>query len=63
MNRRPDAWIKSSYSASGSSCVELLLTASTVSVRDSKNPTGPVLGFAATTWRRFLTAPERLPKA
>jgi hypothetical protein len=61
MNRRPDAWIKSSYSGSSGSCVELLPTAPAVAVRDSKNPTGPTLLFAAPTWRRFLATTKHTP--
>ncbi|GGZ52763.1 hypothetical protein GCM10010387_53630 [Streptomyces inusitatus] len=40
-------WVKSSYSSNGGTCVEWapdhVPTTGTVPVRDSKNPTGPVL--------------------
>lgn len=45
------AWRKSSHSSSGgTSCVEV----ADGSVRDSKNPAGPVLVFPAERWREFL---------
>ncbi|MEU5989417.1 DUF397 domain-containing protein [Spirillospora sp. NPDC047418] len=49
-------WRKSSYSGSqASSCIEMTQAARVVAVRDSKDPEGPVLTFAARTWRDFLT--------
>lgn len=36
-------WRKSSFSASETDCVEVAWPATGVAVRDSKNPTGPVL--------------------
>jgi hypothetical protein len=45
---------KSSYSASDQDCVEVAeLPDRTRLVRDSKNPTGPVLQFSADAWHRF----------
>jgi len=53
----PGAWRKSSYSASSGNCVEVARTASTVGVRDSKQPRpGPVLGFSHAAWRAFVAA-------
>ncbi|WP_076784742.1 DUF397 domain-containing protein [Parafrankia discariae] len=51
----PDpTWIKSSYSnSSGGNCVEVRL-GTTVSVRDSKDPEGPVLTFTPREWEVFL---------
>ena len=63
-------WRKSSYSGSGGQCVEMAglpglagpgagsspeSLAMTVAVRDSKNPTGPVLTFTAAAWQAFVT--------
>ena len=46
-------WVKSSYSTgSGGNCVEVA-TGRAVSVRDSKNPTGPKLGFSRESWQAF----------
>ncbi|NYI07730.1 DUF397 domain-containing protein [Allostreptomyces psammosilenae] len=50
------AWRKSSYSGhTGGDCVEVgWLTERTTGVRDSKNPTGPVLSFTARSWQAFV---------
>jgi Domain of unknown function (DUF397) len=47
-------WRKSSLSGSGSNCVEVAVS-DPVSVRDSKNTSGPVLSFPTTTWSRFVS--------
>ncbi|MEU2103705.1 DUF397 domain-containing protein [Nocardia sp. NPDC019255] len=47
-------WFKSSYSSASRDCVEVaFLSESSVGVRDSKNPTGPVLVFRPTEWDSF----------
>ncbi|HEX3788280.1 MAG TPA: DUF397 domain-containing protein [Pseudonocardiaceae bacterium] len=48
------AWRKSSFSSGNTNCVEVAPAVDHVGVRDSKNVTGPVLAFPATTWREFL---------
>ncbi|MEU1212072.1 DUF397 domain-containing protein [Streptomyces sp. NPDC005790] len=52
------SWRKSSYSNSdGGECIEVSDDfATVVPVRDSKNPHGPVLTFAADGWSSFVTA-------
>ncbi|GCB46624.1 DUF397 domain-containing protein [Streptomyces sp. NL15-2K] len=52
------AWRKSSYSnAEGGECVEVADNLpGTVPVRDSKNPTGPVLLFGDRAWAQFVGA-------
>lgn len=52
------AWRKSSYSYSysgsnGGNCVEVGTADAAVAVRDSKDPDGPRLAFAAATWKAF----------
>jgi hypothetical protein len=48
------AWRTSSYSGSnGGACVKVGVTASAVAVQDSKHPNGPLLAFAADTWKAF----------
>lgn len=49
------AWRKSTRSNGGGDCVEVAdnLTG-VVAVRDSKDPTGPALIFAPTTWTTFV---------
>ncbi|MEU6479556.1 DUF397 domain-containing protein [Streptomyces sp. NPDC047017] len=50
------AWRKSSYSnGDGADCVEVAdALPALVPVRDSKNPTGPVLLFPSRAWAPFL---------
>ncbi|WP_328378525.1 DUF397 domain-containing protein [Streptomyces sp. NBC_01020] len=52
------AWRKSSYSNSdGGQCVEVAEgSGAVVPVRDSKDPHGPVLAFAAGGWASFVSA-------
>jgi len=52
----PDhVWIKSSYSTDeGPDCVEVATAPAHILVRDSKNPDGPRLTLAPTTWATFL---------
>ncbi|MFE5290096.1 DUF397 domain-containing protein [Nocardia sp. NPDC056611] len=51
----PLHFFKSSYSESGSNCVEVAWRADGgVAVRDSKNPTGPVLNFTPGEWDAFM---------
>jgi hypothetical protein len=48
-------WRKSARSAANGACVEFAeLSTTTVAVRDSKDPTGPVLEFTAADWTRFI---------
>ncbi|MEU1185947.1 DUF397 domain-containing protein [Streptomyces sp. NPDC005820] len=48
-------WRKSSYSGDqGGDCVEIAETPSTVAVRDSKNPAGPILALRPAAFSAFL---------
>ncbi|MFF8771945.1 DUF397 domain-containing protein [Kitasatospora sp. NPDC015120] len=50
-------WFKSSYSDNGGQCVEVSASLpGAVPVRDSKDPSGPVLVFPASAWRSFVAA-------
>jgi len=51
-------WRKSSYSnQDGGACIEIADDfAAVVPVRDSKNPHGPALTFAADGWASFVSA-------
>ncbi|UKY51136.1 DUF397 domain-containing protein [Streptomyces inhibens] len=52
-----DTWFKSSYSgASTTECVETAFRAEKIAVRDSKNPTRPVITFSGDAWLQFLRA-------
>ncbi|HEX6076787.1 MAG TPA: DUF397 domain-containing protein [Micromonosporaceae bacterium] len=49
------AWIKSSYSTAGGSCVEVRRSEDgNIQVRDSKVPNGLVLTFTPTEWNTFI---------
>lgn len=60
MTTESPRWFKSSYSSNGGACIEvatnLTATRGIVPVRDSKNPTGPRLGFETATWLSFVSA-------
>ncbi|MFF3456537.1 DUF397 domain-containing protein [Streptomyces sp. NPDC002730] len=48
-------WRKSSYSGDeGGDCVEVAAHPLAVHIRDSKNPTGPVLTVAPAAWAAFV---------
>lgn len=53
------AWRKSSHSGDQGACVELAAVPGRVAVRDSKDPTGPVLLFPPAAWTAFAAAPPR----
>ncbi|WP_330277095.1 DUF397 domain-containing protein [Lentzea sp. NBC_00516] len=46
-------WKKSTLSEGGGECVEVAMTQVGVLVRDSKNPSGPVLWFTRAEWLAF----------
>jgi hypothetical protein len=52
------SWRKSSRSNGGNNgnCVEVAFAGPVIAVRDSKNPTGTPLAFAAPRWGAFLIA-------
>ena len=49
-------WVKSSYSYAHGNCVEVQRDDSGVSVRDSKDPSGPVLRFTLDQWKAFIAS-------
>jgi hypothetical protein len=51
-------WRKSSYSGgNGGNCIEVAaLSDGSRAVRDSKDPSGPVLMFSPAEWRTFTSA-------
>lgn len=56
MTTETPRWFKSSYSENGGACVEVAVNlAGVVPVRDSKDPSGPVLDFAAGAFAAFVT--------
>ena len=49
-------WRKSSRSSESNTCVEIAFAGSTIGVRDSKNPTGSVLTFPASSLASLVRA-------
>ncbi|MGX7669772.1 DUF397 domain-containing protein [Plantactinospora sp. DSM 117369] len=57
------AWHKSTRSGAEGNCVEVADNlADLVAVRDSKDPYGPILTFAAGPWRQFVRGVRRHPQ-
>jgi hypothetical protein len=54
MNGKAAAWVKASKSDATGNCVELRRDASSVQVRDSKNPDGGVLAFSPVEMAAWL---------
>ena len=58
MTTESPRWFTSSYSNNGGNCVEaaanLVAPQGIVPVRDSKTPSGPVLGFPADAFTTFI---------
>ncbi|MEU5996232.1 DUF397 domain-containing protein [Streptomyces sp. NPDC047197] len=53
-------WRRSSYSTgSGGECLEVAPTPTDIYIRDSKAPTGPVLGVTACAWSDFIAYAAR----
>jgi hypothetical protein len=48
-------WKKSTCSGQGANCVEVASLRDGIAVRDSKNPSGPVLRFSADAWQAFVS--------
>lgn len=59
MTTESPRWFKSSYSDNGGACIDvaanLVASRGVVPVRDSKNPSGPVLAIAADAFTSFVT--------
>ena len=56
--RTPDltaaCWRKSTFSDASNTCVEIAFSGPTVGLRDSKNPTGPILTLPAPALTNLL---------
>jgi hypothetical protein len=56
-------WHKSSYSGGGNGgCVEMARTPESVAVRDSKDPSSPILIFAPAAWRAVADCDPKTPE-
>lgn len=49
-----NAWIKASRSAASNDCVEMRRRGTSIEVRDSKNPHGPVLSFTPNEFAAWI---------
>jgi hypothetical protein len=47
-------WRKSTRSGGQGNCVEVATTPTAIGVRDSKDPSGPVLVFTTSQWQAFV---------
>ncbi|MFB4311847.1 DUF397 domain-containing protein [Actinomadura sp. GTD37] len=47
-------WRTSSYTAQGADCVEVAQLGDRRAVRDSKDPSGPILTFTTSAWAALL---------
>ncbi|WP_411147049.1 DUF397 domain-containing protein [Streptomyces sp. x-80] len=60
MTTESPRWFKSSYSNNGGDCVELatnlVVSRGVVPVRDSKDPSGPVLDFPTGAFASFVAS-------
>ncbi|MDF5755774.1 DUF397 domain-containing protein [Spongiactinospora sp. TRM90649] len=52
--RQGAVWFKATASDNGGGCVEVSMRDEGVSVRDSKDPGGPVLHFSGQEWAAFI---------
>jgi hypothetical protein len=47
-------WRKSKESTSDGQCVEIACAGESVMLRDSRDPSGPILAFSSARWSAFL---------
>lgn len=61
MDSAAASWKRSSYSGGNGNCVEVALGGEGVSVRDSKEPFGPVLTVSWRQWAMFVRNSGAVP--
>jgi hypothetical protein len=55
----PVRWLKSRKSLSNGQCVEVAETRGMIAVRDSKDPSGPILTYTRAEWEAFLDGAKK----
>lgn len=50
------SWRKSRRSINNGACVEVASARATVAIRDSVDPSGPMIQYPAQTWQAFIAA-------
>lgn len=50
------AWRKAKRSVGNGACVEVARNGTGFAVRDSKDPSGPVITYSGAAWREFVNA-------
>jgi hypothetical protein len=53
------AWRKAQLSVGNGACVEVASVMGMIALRDSKNPSGPILEYTAAEWRAFLDGAKK----
>ena len=57
--RRGLTWRKARLSTNNGACIEVASVPGKIAVRDSKDPSGPVLVYAPEEWSAFLDAVKK----
>jgi len=52
-------WLKSRKSGANGQCVEVAETRGMIAVRDSKDPSGPILTYTRVEWEAFLDGAKK----
>ncbi|MGD0687368.1 MAG: DUF397 domain-containing protein [Streptosporangiaceae bacterium] len=52
-------WRKAQLSTNNGACVEIASVADKIALRDSKDPTGPVLVYTPAEWHAFLDGAKK----
>ena len=55
----PVMWLKSRKSGANGQCVEVAETRGMIAVRDSKDPSGPILTYTRAEWEAFLDGAKK----
>ncbi len=59
LERRSLVWRKAQLSTNNGSCVEVASVVGKITIRDSKDPSGPMLVYTPAAWSAFLDGAKR----